>query len=1345
MRRGVRLGIAVFALAGAARADSTFLRGDANGDGVRSVSDAARILLYLFQPGVPPDCLDALDVDDDGRIRLPDAIHLLNFLFSGGALPPPPNADPGPDPTPDGLDCADGQTGQAVHDPAQRITIGSAVAPPGDTVEVPIFVTNTVTIEGFQLRIAFDRHALVFEYASFAPGPVKATPDYANAWEEAPGGVLWVGILPSITAAPAEMIQPATNAALVALGFRIEGAASEDLYPLAVVRAEGSCELSQQGRSVVPLLLDGSVAASFSPTEVSPPRFASCTRRDGGADITWTNGDAYDEIQILRNGEALALLAGDATQYRDADVDSTQHGYLIYGVKDGIASTAAHCTAPGPLGAEISIPAPAGLTCETILPDIEVILTWTNGAAYDAVRIWRNGILIDELPGDAESYSDLAGMPFRLTYWVAGVIDEVESARAGCDGGLWNDPPSGLVCGAGERNSAKLAWLNPNPYDEIRIYRNLVVIATLPGDAQEYVDIGPLPVGRYDYKVEGLRMDLDPAHTRCAVVIAEEIPDSPFIRGDANTDGAVTIADACYALEFLFAVPETPDCFDAMDASDDGLLDMADAFAILEYLFQHGPPLPKPSAGPGQDPTPDGAGCAEGLSRQPVRSDSEKLAIGIPRAAPGETVAVEIAITNTAALDGMQCEFTFDEAALVFGELEEPGRQPSSFSSFSIVGLGRARLGILWDYFMVPTQMLGPGLDQVVAQIPATVSAQAPRRVYPLAFVRGGRENEFSEEGLSVIPSLEDGAVVVAAAEIAPPRDLACEEKAGEVVLTWTNGQTYDQVIVLRNVSRIAELDGSASTLRDPDPGPISIYWVYGMRGGNPSAPALCGVGQGGIPGPADLACALDPASWDVTLEWTNPIEYDAIELLRNGAVLADLPGDAGIYTDLGIGPGDYVYVVAGIIDGIRSEAALCRVGSTVSAPMRLVCELNAHCDLDLAWTNTDSYDGIRILRNDEVLAELPGDAVSYHDAECLPVGKTTYEVVAVLDTFESRAASCVVFDEGPVKAVGELTCVASVEEVRLTWKNRDAYDAIVISRDDADIAVLPGDRESYAGDTVTWDAVFGVRPRIGADEGLLRTCRIAGNALLMAGDVVIEDPGDRQACTISLAADFATHGVSFGLAHDPAVVQAFDVTVEGTDLEAIRQGNPPAFVEWRAHSGPISGVTVGVVVDMSGVDTLPPSDEPQSLVEVIYGPAEGVAEGAWCALAFTNDLGDPPLTTVVIGPEESLPPRLRDGMAAIGSKPPLFKRGDANEDGSLDIGDAISILNFLFAQGRAPACLDWIDVNDDGQLDIADGVVLATYVMGGDLSPKPPLEVCGTDPTPDDLPPCTVPSPSCR
>ncbi len=81
------------------------------------------------------------------------------------------------------------------------------------------------------------------------------------------------------------------------------------------------------------------------------------------------------------------------------------------------------------------------------------------------------------------------------------------------------------------------------------------------------------------------------------------------------------------------------------------------------------------------------------------------------------------------------------------------------------------------------------------------------------------------------------------------------------------------------------------------------------------------------------------------------------------------------------------------------------------------------------------------------------------------------------------------------------------------------------------------------------------------------------------------------------------------------------------------------------------------------------------------------------------------------------------------------FRRGDANDDGTVDISDAVTTLGFLFLGGEELACLDSGDANDDGTLDISDAIAaLGVLFLGDGTMPAPGLDGCGTDPTDDEL-----------
>jgi hypothetical protein len=83
-----------------------------------------------------------------------------------------------------------------------------------------------------------------------------------------------------------------------------------------------------------------------------------------------------------------------------------------------------------------------------------------------------------------------------------------------------------------------------------------------------------------------------------------------FIRGDANADGSINIADAVFILNYLFGSGQEPSCLEAADANDDNYFakpDISDPLYILNWLFSGGPPLSAPQQC-GVDPSPCGLG-----------------------------------------------------------------------------------------------------------------------------------------------------------------------------------------------------------------------------------------------------------------------------------------------------------------------------------------------------------------------------------------------------------------------------------------------------------------------------------------------------------------------------------------------------------------------------------------------------------------------------------------------------------------------------------------------------------------------------------------------------------------
>lgn len=173
-------------------------------------------------------------------------------------------------------------------------------------------------------------------------------------------------------------------------------------------------------------------------------------------------------------------------------------------------------------------------------------------------------------------------------------------------------PPENLACEVIERtddlgvvtHAVELTWDNPVLYDEVRVYRDGSMLFTFPGHVDRVVD-APVLVGSHIWEVRGVIAASLSTRTSTECEVLAPIR---FIRGDANADGTLNVADPITALGYLFSEDTVP-CLVALDANDDGATNIADAIWVLATLFSQGAPPRPPFPDCGPDPTPDALGC----------------------------------------------------------------------------------------------------------------------------------------------------------------------------------------------------------------------------------------------------------------------------------------------------------------------------------------------------------------------------------------------------------------------------------------------------------------------------------------------------------------------------------------------------------------------------------------------------------------------------------------------------------------------------------------------------------------------------------------------------------------
>jgi hypothetical protein len=77
------------------------------------------------------------------------------------------------------------------------------------------------------------------------------------------------------------------------------------------------------------------------------------------------------------------------------------------------------------------------------------------------------------------------------------------------------------------------------------------------------------------------------------------------------------------------------------------------------------------------------------------------------------------------------------------------------------------------------------------------------------------------------------------------------------------------------------------------------------------------------------------------------------------------------------------------------------------------------------------------------------------------------------------------------------------------------------------------------------------------------------------------------------------------------------------------------------------------------------------------------------------------------------------------------FRRGDANGDGLLDIGDALTALLALFQARVAPPCAEALDFDAQDGIDLGDAIGILRFLFAG--APGPPLPFPGCDSAPEE------------
>ena len=172
------------------------------------------------------------------------------------------------------------------------------------------------------------------------------------------------------------------------------------------------------------------------------------------------------------------------------------------------------------------------------------------------------------------------------------------------------------------------------------------------------------------------------------------------------------------------------------------------------------------------------------------------------------------------------------------------------------------------------------------------------------------------------------------------------------------------------------------------------------------------------------------------------------------------------------------------------------------------------------------------------------------------------------------------------------------------------------------------------------------------------------------------------------------------------------------------------------ASAGAVRGAVSSVVLSMTQPITLP-VDRPSPVARISVRATAPVGGDLSATLRYFDGLTGTgqSVRNVTTRNGQSVIPFLGMRRVTLSSQPAIFRRGEANGDGRVDISDAIFILDWLFLGGPAPPCEKAADADDSGAHNLSDAVSIASWLfLGGSSLPAPGPTRCGRDDTGDTL-----------
>lgn len=342
----------------------------------------------------------------------------------------------------------------------------------------------------------------------------------------------------------------------------------------------------------------------------------SCAGADYGKlpliTITWSNGDAYDSLVLLRNGSRVAELPGDVTSYEDSELEGPgtyTYRIIAESLRESCIKSSSECTVLVSLYSTCSLPESPIETNATLnaleysLPFVDpdcgpfdpdrfpivghrvfVDLEHESAASCDVTITSPEGTAVTLLNSEVSQLEDAD----RVTVSFASEGEALSWSTATCGCATTPDGPGSIGDFLGEDPTGD--W-------------------TLETSTTSALSAGTLSEWCVGVFVQGPTS-----------VPSVSVP--RFKRGDCDNNGSTfALLDGLFLLAYVFTGGTNPGCLVACDVDNDGTISaLVDGIYLLQWMFQGGPVPPDP--GPwycGSDPE---AGFYIGCGQEVPPADS---------------------------------------------------------------------------------------------------------------------------------------------------------------------------------------------------------------------------------------------------------------------------------------------------------------------------------------------------------------------------------------------------------------------------------------------------------------------------------------------------------------------------------------------------------------------------------------------------------------------------------------------------------------------------------------------------------------------------------------------------